>query len=80
MLGQCAQHSVEKHGSSSCYTQTHRKKLDRVVVRPMLPHIIAKCYAKGYDTDVSDLCVYRDGLGFRRNCREMEANKEYVGL
>ena len=42
LLGQCAQHNVGKHGYFSCYTQAERKKLDRGVVRPLLPHKISK--------------------------------------
>ena len=38
LLGQCAKHNVGKNGCFSCYAQAGRKKLDRGVVRPLLPH------------------------------------------
>lgn len=56
-----AKHSVGKHGFTAYYTLAHKKKLDRGVVGPLLPHIIAHCCGKGGTIVSTGVCWDSDG-------------------
>lgn len=59
-----AKNSVRKYGFTAYYTLAHKKKLDRGVVGPLLPHIIAHCCGKGCGLRGRVDSIYWGVLGF----------------